>query len=470
MSCRPRPARVLAQIVVIVVLCLGSAAAARAGAAAPVTVRIIAFNDFHGHLESPGAFGRNALVPERQRPATGGADALAAAIATLRVDQPASVVVGAGDFIGASPLVSALHFDEPAVEVLNRMGVDFTSVGNHEFDHGAAELLRLQHGGCRRRGAQVEPGSCKGYGSSTPGTFDGAHYRWLAANVIDEGNGAPLLPPYGLKTLAGVRVAFIGLTLQGTAGIVVPSGVAGLRFQDEADTVNALVPRLRTLGAAAIVVLIHQGGMQTRPVDAAEAPLASDINGCTGDLKNADGGDSPLRAIVGRLDDGVDLVISGHTHAAYNCSATTVDVRGTTASDSVETARPAGLPKRTGRPVPVTSASAFGRVITSIDLRIDPATRHVLGVSPRNRLVDRSDPAIAASLARQTAEGGGVGAVVAAYRAAAAPLAGVVLGTITAPLGTTPDAAGEMPAGDLLADAQLHATQAADTAARRSPS
>lgn len=439
-----------------------------------VNVKIVAFNDYHGNLESPGTFGVNTLVPAAERPDVGGAEYLAAYVAGLRYLNRNTVVVGAGDFIGATPLVSALFFDEPAVETLNKIGVDFIGVGNHEFDKGKDELRRLQQGGCKLTAdGQPDPNSCKGFGSSVPGMFDGAKYKWLSANVVDVASSRPLLAPYGIKNFEGAKVAFIGMTLKGTPGIVTPTGVAGLRFEDEAATVNALVPHLRRQGVDAIVVLVHQGAFQTVQAGAVNPPITSDINGCTGDLRNADGSDSEIRKIVAQLDDAVDLVISGHTHAAYNCSANTVDVRGTSLATIVRTARPTGLPNRMGRPVPVTSASAFGRVVTEINLtlvreprRFGPRSFRVAGVSPNNLLVARNnktnpaDPVIAAVDA-YIAQNPEVRNVVAAYKTAVSPLANAVIAAIAAPMTNVANAAGEMEAGALIADAQLQATQPA---------
>ena len=414
-------------------------AAGCATAPAPVHVKLVAFNDFHGTLQSPGRLGANAGVPADQRPAVGGADALAAWVARLVAQNPNHAVVGGGDFIGASPLVSALFFDEPTVEALNDIGVDFTSVGNHEFDKGADELMRLQHGGCKRTRGQPEPNSCKGLGSRAPGSFDGARFQWLSANVVESASGRTLLPAYAIKTFDGVPMAFIGMTLQGTPGIVSPTGVAGLAFRDEADTVNALVPQLRAQGVEAIVVLVHQGGAQP-------AAGAGDINGCDNALRNADGSDSEIARIVRRLDDAVDLVVSAHTHAAYNCSATTQGAGGAT-----------GLPDRSGRLIPVTSASAFGRVVTDIDLTLDATTHDVLAVAPTNRLVVRDDPAIVAAIATAPA----VRDLVQGYATLAAPLANGVVGTLATALPALANDAGEMPAGSLIADTQLRATQPA---------
>jgi len=412
--------------VTLAALAIAGCASAPAAVDAPVDVKLIAFNDFHGNLLSPGRLGEDAQAPKRP---VGGADALAAWIAHLEAGHPNHVVVGGGDFVGASPLVSALFFDEPAVEVLGHAGVDFTAVGNHEFDKGAAELLRLQQGGCR-----PEPGSCKGLGSKTPGHFDGARFQWLAANVVDTASGRTLLPPYGIKRFEGIPVAFIGMTLQATPDIVTPDGVAGLAFRDEADTVNALVPQLRAQGVEAIVVLVHQGGVQPAG--------RGDINGCDAALRNADGSDSDIARIVRRLDDAVDLVISAHTHAAYNCSP-----------NAEGAARATGLPNATGRLVPVTSAASYGRVLTDIDLQLDRRTHDAIRVSPVNRLVLRDDPAVPVD-----AE---VRGIVQGYVALAAPVTERVLGQLAQPLRNAPDDGGQSPAGALVADSQLRATQPA---------
>ena len=422
---------------------------AHAVAVAPstITVKIIGFNDFHGNLQSPGTFGVNSSIAAAQRPAVGGAEYLAAYVARMKAQNPYNVVVGGGDFISASPLISALFFDEPAVETLNKIGVDFTSVGNHEFDKGSAELRRLQNGGCKITNGNPDPNSCKGLGSNAQGTFDGAKFKWLSANVIETATGRTLLPPYGIKTFAGVKVAFIGMTLKGTPGIVTPTGVAGLQFRDEADTVNALVPKLRAQGIESIVVLVHQGGFQT-------SPNLGDINGCDGNLKNTDGSDSDIGAIVKRLDNAVDLIISAHTHAAYNCSASTVDVKSV-GGVVTSTSRPTGLANSIGRLVPVTSASAFGRLLTEIDVTINLATRDVTGVVATNRLVDRTDAAINAAITADPT----VKNIVAGYSALVSPLANKVIGSITSALSNSAATSGEMPAGDLIADAQLQATQ-----------
>jgi 5'-nucleotidase len=425
-----------------------------------VTVKVIGLNDYHGNLQSPGTFGVNTTIPAASRPPVGGAEYVAAWVAKLKAENPYNVVVGAGDFIGATPLISALFYDEPSVETLNRIGLEFNAVGNHEFDKGSAELLRLQKGGCKITAGLADPNSCRGAEVGTPVPFEGAGFHWLSANVVNNATGRTLLPAYGVKRFKtrpkgadpgfSGKIAFIGMTLEGTPTIVTPTGVAGLTFRDEADTVNALIPQLRRNGIEAVVVLIHQGGFQTG------AGNASDINGCLGDLKNSNGTDSEIRQIVARLDNEVDLVISGHTHSAYNCSANTVDVVNA-GGVALSTPRPTGLPNRVGRLVPVTSASAFGRVLSDIDLKIDRATGEVLAVDARNVLVDRTNADAGAWVAANPA----VRNIVEAYNVLQAPLAGQVIGTILEPLPNVGNVAGEMPAGDLIADAQLQATQPA---------
>ena len=432
-----------------------------------IVVKIIGFNDYHGNLQSPGAFGLNTTIPAAARPPVGGAEYLAAHVAKLKAANPNNVVVGAGDFIGASPLISALFHDEPAVETLNRIGLEFNAVGNHEFDKGFAELLRLQGGGCKTVNGFVDPNSCRGAEVGTPVPFEGAKFQWLSANVIRSSTGRTLLPAYGIKEFrprgpaVGAKVAFIGMTLRATPTIVTPTGVAGLEFRDEAATVNALIPELRKRGVDAVVVLVHQGGFQNAIRLPANAFNASDINGCLGDLRNADGSESEIRRIVAQLDDEVDLVISGHTHAAYNCSADTVDVIGLAGTPVVAqaTPRPTGLPNKVGRLIPVTSSSSFGRVLTDIDLTISKVRNEtdVVAVRVNNILVDRTD----ADATTRVAANPEVLNVVNGYGTAVSPLASAVIGTIVDQVNNTADPGGIRPAGALIADAQLAATQPA---------
>jgi 5'-nucleotidase len=399
------------------VLALSSCGSSDAPAGPPFTVKVIGFNDYHGNLESPGTFGTTTAVPVADRPVVGGADVIAGHVAKLKSQNSEHVVVGAGDLIGATPLISAAFLDEPAIETLNRIGLEFSAVGNHEFDRGSAELLRLQNGGCKVTGGVQDPNSCKGAAVGTPVPFEGAKFKWLSANVTSVATGKPLLPAYGIKKFKEVNVAFIGMTLKATPTIVTPTGVAGLSFQDEADTVNKLIPELKALGIEAIGVLLHEGGFQTGTL--------GDINGCEGNLAG-----SALAAIVSKLDDAVDFVVSGHTHSAYNCK----------------------LANAKGRAISVTSSSAFGRVLTDIDLTLDPATRDVTAVVAINRL----NSAVDASITKDAK----VASIVTAYKGLVSPIANTVIGAVSADLlNTRSDAACNMPAGNLIADAQLNATK-----------
>jgi len=372
--------------------------------AAPVEIKILAINDFHGNLKPPlgGIRIKDPANPGKTvNVVAGGAEHMATMVDTLRAKNPNHVFVAAGDLIGATPLLSALFRDEPTIESLNLMGLEITAVGNHEFDRGATDLLRMQNGGCH-------PGDgCKG-----PWPYQGAKFQYLAASTVDERTGQTLLPAYRVKSFQGIPVAFIGLTLKGTPGIVVPAGVAGLKFMDEAATVNALVPQLRAQGIEAIVVLIHEGGVPT------------------GDYNECPGISGPIVDIVKKLDKAVDLVVSGHTHRAYNCR---IDGRL------------------------VTSGDKFGTIVTEIDLVLDPKTRDVVAARADNQIV------YSERLAKDPAQT----RLIEVYEKLAAPLAKRVVGRSGAPLSRDANAAGEFPLGQVIADAQLAATQApADGGAR----
>ena len=212
-----------------------------------VNVQILAINDFHGNLQPPA--GSSGRIGPSGTPEYGGAAFLATHLHNLEATNPNTVIVSAGDMIGASPLLSALFHDEPTIEAANLWGVDFNAVGNHEFDEGTAELKRMADGGCHPvDGCQDGDG------------FSGADFQYLSANVVSEHNGKTLFPAYKIRSFAGAKIAFIGLTLEGTPNIVTPSGVAGYDFLDEAETINALVPEIKAKGAETIVVLIHEGG------------------------------------------------------------------------------------------------------------------------------------------------------------------------------------------------------------------
>ena len=380
-------------------LALLAASPARADGTGQVSLRILAINDFHGNLKPPpgGIRIKDSDDPTKNRivPA-GGAEQMATLVKQLREGHKNTIFVAAGDLIGASPLLSAMFHDEPTIESLSMMRLALSSVGNHEFDEGKDELLRMQNGGCH------PTDGCRG-----PHPFPGAKFHYLAASTIVKDTGKTVFPPYEIESFDGIPVAFIGLTLKGTAGIISPASSAGLEFHDEAATVNALVPELKARGVEAIVVLIHEGGYPT-----------GGINDCPGIS-------GPIVDIVGKLDRAVDLVISGHTHQAYVC---TIDGRL------------------------VTSGDKYGTLVTAIDVTLDLATRDVVSAKADNVVVRTS----LAKDSEQTA-------LIDAYDKVARPIAERRAGEITATLSRTPNASGESALGDVVADAQLAATSDAAT-------
>jgi 5'-nucleotidase len=395
--CLSRSAFILKVVIATALLPLLAACAGPApDLRAAVEVKLLAFNDFHGYLTppfmgvprpAPDPAGEKTLIP------AGGIEHLATLVTTLQAKNPRTALVSAGDLVGASPLISGAFDDEPTVEAMNRIGLDFNGVGNHEFDRGAAALQRLQNGGCAE-------GGCK-----SGAAFEGARFRFLAANVVMRGTGKPFLPAYGIKTFGDIRIAFVGVTLRGTMALVPPAGIAGLEFIDEADAVNRVVPELKAQGIETIVVLIHQGGAQR----------GGDYNSCQEFA-------GPVADIVRRLDPAVDVVVSGHTHQSYIC-----ELYGKL----------------------VTSAGSYGRLLTEIDLSIDPQTRDVKAARAVNHVVATGlpkDPAMTEIVSR--------------HAALVASIEGRVVGRISGPISPLADANGESELGKLIADAQLEATTA----------
>lgn len=366
-----------------------------------VELQLLAFNDYHGHVKPDGAGTIDG------NPAGGGAY-LASKLKELRAGKRHSLTVAAGDLIGGSPAFSGLFHDEPSVESLNAMGLDVSSVGNHEFDEGVTELLRMQHGGCHPVDGCYFPDE----------PYAGADFPWLAANVVDERGKTPL-PPYWITKVEGIKVAFIGMTLEATDTLVAASGIAGYSFLDEAETANRLVPQLRRQGVKAIVVLLHEGGIPD--------PLL--IDGC-------EGISGPIVAINAALSPEIDAVITGHTHQPYNCT----------------------LPDPRGMKRLVTSAYSYGKVVSELNLVLDKRTgdvRRDLSTATNHPVVQDQllpDPAITA--------------VIDKWERLYAAAGNTPVGSITADIvrgGNPPgsDRGVESPAGNLVADAQLWATSAA---------
>jgi 5'-nucleotidase len=372
-------------------------------------VQLLAINDFHGNLLPPtGSSGRIA-VGAGQTVDAGGVAYLATWIKSLRTTNPNTLTVGAGDLIGASPLISGLFHDEPTIEAMNALGLDVTGVGNHEFDEGIDELLRMQFGN------QLGGDGCHPVDGCQDGTpFGGSLFQYLAANVFYQNTNQTIFPPYQIRKVGNAKIAFIGLTLEGTPLIVTPAGVAGLEFRPEIPTINNLVAKLRAeQGVRAFVVLIHQGGQQNGPF-----PLGYQ------DSDRCDNFTGDIIPIVNGLSSDVDVVVSAHTHQPYICH-----INGKL----------------------VTSASSFGRLITDIDLRIDHQTKDIENATAHNVIVTRN---VAPDPDEQ--------AIIDKYNALSGPIANRIVGSQSATIVRVPTPAGETALGDVIADAQLASTSPTD--------
>jgi 5'-nucleotidase len=372
-----------------------------------VQVQLLAFNDYHGHLEAntPGTVDD----PSPGGPA-GGSEYLSAKLNELREGNKYSLTVAAGDLIGGSPAFSGLFHDEPSVESLNAMGLDVSGVGNHEFDEGVTELLRMQNGGCHPVDGCYFPDE----------PYPGADFQWLAANVVSETTGETPLPPYWVQKIESIKVGFIGMTLEATDTLVAAAGIQGWDFLDEAETANALVPILKAQGVETIIVLLHEGGSQTPPPGAVDACVG--ISG-------------PIVAINAALDPEIDVLITGHTHLPYNCV----------------------LPDADGEPRIVTSAYSYGRVVSEFDLVLDKRTDDVR----RDLSTATNHVVLQADLTPDPA----MTAIIAKWQPLFDAAGNTPIGTISADInrgGTPPgsDRGVESAAGNLVADAQLWATSA----------
>ena len=372
-------------------------------ASATVEVKIIAFNDFHGNLRTPSL---RVPVPDatqstgmRFDPA-GGIEQFSALVQSLKAKNKNFAVVSAGDMVGATPLLSALFKDEPTIEAMNLVGVDFHAVGNHEFDYGIKHLKRLKNGGCKVDEKTGQP-DCDGRAP-----YAGAKFDFLAANVFESASSQTLFPAYGVKEFDGVKVAFIGLTTRTTPSIVRPGGTVGVTFKEEVATVNALVPVLKGQGIEAIVVVMHEGGTQT-----------GTINECI-DFQGRG------REIAEQLDPAVQVVVTAHTHRYHICEV--------------------------GNKL-VTGAGSYGTLVTEIDLVLDRATRKIIAKKARNLIVDPNGSKDAA-----------LTALVDRYAVLSAPLENRVVGKLTREVNSVVSPSGESTLGNLIADAHLFGTAAPD--------
>ncbi|MZF90220.1 bifunctional metallophosphatase/5'-nucleotidase [Streptomyces sp. SID5643] len=367
-------------------------------------VQLLSFNDLHGNLEPPA--GSSGRVTEHQHDGTtktidaGGVEYLATHLREARKGEKYSITAAGGDMVGASPLISGLFHDEPTIEALNKLDLDVTSVGNHEFDEGAKELARLQNGGCHPKD-----------GCYTDEKFQGADFPYLAANVLDEKTKKPILKPYWVWKKNGVKVGFIGVTLEGTPDIVSAEGVKGLSFKDETETINKYAKVLQKQGVKSIVALIHEGGF----------PASTSYNYDCDSPGAGDGISGPIVDIAKNVTPQVDALVTGHTHNAYVCSI----------------ADPAGKPRM------VTSAASFGRLYTDTTLTYDRRTGDIArtAVKSANRVVTRDVPK-----APDMTE------LISKWNTLAAPIGNKPIGYISGDIGNTGT---ESPLGDLIADAQL---------------
>ncbi|MBC2667082.1 bifunctional metallophosphatase/5'-nucleotidase [Novosphingobium flavum] len=424
------PARTLRPAVLSLFLALSACAGAPGPQASvplrTVTLGIAAFNDFHGNLEPPK---QAALIPDGKGgtlavPA-GGAAYLASAVAAVRGKYPNHLTLSAGDMMGSSPLASALFLDEPSVEIMNRIGVDFNAIGNHEFDYGVAELLRKQGGGCAKL-TEKEPCALE--------KFRGAQFPFLAANTFTK-DGKTLFPATALRSFASgaqrITVGLIGMTLKGTSDLVNSKVNAEVTFRDEAETANGLVSELKAKGADAVILVIHEGGRTTGEPDP---------NGC-------DALSGGIRPILDKLDPRIDLIISGHTHWAYVCDYAAYNP---------------------GRPFLLTSAGVWGEYVTDIALDFDPAAHKVVARRAKNVVV-QSEPYVSplrevpvTDFVPRYQPDPGISAYVARYVEASKTYVQRRVGWLAEPLEKTEGNAwgtgGRL--GNLIADAQLEATKA----------
>ena len=358
-----------------------------------IEVQILAINDLHGQLEPPFS---EMVIDYNETGApirvdAGGSEYLATHIKELRSENPNTFVISAGDNVGASPIISSRFHDEPTIKALNMIGFNFSAVGNHELDNGLNELMRIQNGGCHPTDGCLNNSS-----------FEGAHFQYLAANIVNESTNATIFPAYKITCVQGVPIGFIGVALKDTPSIVTPSRVKGLKFLDEAETINKYAKELKHMGVKTIVVIIHDGGYQ---------------EGLYNESLNMSG---PIVDVVNATDPEVDVFVTGHTHQAYNAN---IDGHIVTQADSA------------------------GNLLTDIDLVISNKTHDVIEERSRNIIVSRDVP-----------KDSEVTELVNEYNSQIAALANRVIGNITSDITVVMSDSGESALGDLIADAQLYAT------------
>ncbi|QOR66439.1 5'-nucleotidase C-terminal domain-containing protein [Cytobacillus suaedae] len=238
-----------------------------------IKVQLLSVNDLHGKI--------NVTEQPKNNPNKyGNAAYLATYLKEREQTNENTLIIHSGDMVGGSPPVSALYQDEPTVEVMESIGFDVGTVGNHEFDEGVDEMLRLIYGGDHPNGTV---------------NYDGINFPMIAANVVYKDSEELVLPPYYIKNIKGQKIGFIGVATTQTPNMVIAKGIQTINFTDEAEAINKFVPELTKRGVEAIVVLAHVPGSQEGDT-------------VTGEIAD----------IATKIDDEVDVIIAAHNHQKVN--------------------------------------------------------------------------------------------------------------------------------------------------------
>ena len=383
----------------------------------PVDITVLGLNDFHGNLE-PTDFTKAGASTKIK---AGGVAAIASEVNEAKAANPNTILVGGGDIIGASPATSSLLRDEPSIIAMNKIGMQISALGNHEFDQGLKELMRMQNGGCdsndTAKACQFMP------------TYPGASFKWIGANVVYKSDPAksPFVP-YMIATIGGAKIAFIGAVTKTTPGLVSPDGIKDLSFLDEAASVNKYIPELKAQKVDGIIMLIHEGG---------EIATGSSENYATVGCKTLKT-DSPIYTIAKQVDPAVSAIISGHTHQGYNCL----------------------VPDPQGNPRIVIQGDFYGHLLQRLDVKVDKANHKVMQVTANNLVVDYSAREAAGTLNPDMLT------LVADAKAKTDAVKAVFVANLGAPQiqrGISNARNTESALGDVIADAQVYATQAQGT-------
>ena len=370
-------------------------------------VQLLGVNDFHGNLQSPRSLPKNGTpVP------VGGAEYLDAYLDDYEAKNPDRTIrVHAGDMVGGTPLISSHFHDEPSVYAMNEMEFDIGTLGNHEFDEGGREMLRMINGGQRDDGLQFKDGADgQPVNTSDPG-FPGAQFPYIAANTEYRDSGENVLPPYKIIRKDGIDVGFIGVTTEDTPNIVVPDAISPFRVTDISESVDRYVAQLKAKKVETIVVLAHSGGFYDSARKASGEVLSE----------------------TAEMNDDVDVVVAGHSHSKLNDCVD--DQTGQTRS-----AEPAGC----AEDKLVIEAFSAGTAFDTVNMKVDRRTKDV--ISSTGSVVTTYQDGVAPDA--RTA------ALVKDYKDRIAPVSNRVVGNAASDISTTATAAGESPMGDLIADAQ----------------